>query len=145
MAKILQFLSPRFKGPFFLTTGSDGVDETFDVVSYRTGKVAASVRYWYESEQAYELATIIRIALNAHFCHIENPCRKMSDLLLKFRMEYPGPFELRFDPEPFDSYLIIDTKTKQIVHVEYGKPGSMQELFSRILVAAFNGLMSDHR
>ncbi len=53
--------------PFWVRPGTDGVDETFDVVCRETGTVVAAFHYWYAEAEAKRQARQFTAALNSFY------------------------------------------------------------------------------
>jgi hypothetical protein len=49
---------------FFFMRGTDGCDNTFDVVCLKTGSVIASLPYWYQEKETLQETRLLIKALN---------------------------------------------------------------------------------
>jgi hypothetical protein len=54
----------RKSATFYYVRGTSGVDETFDIISRRTGHVVASVPFWEQFKQAEATARLVVTAFN---------------------------------------------------------------------------------
>lgn len=84
----------RFPGPYSFQPGTDGVDNTFDIYCYASGKTIVSVSYWEDEEAAMGVAAVVTSALN-HSRPSGRPEAAdslMQQKLKEFVSDHPGPY-----------------------------------------------------
>lgn len=82
----------RFPGPFNSFPGSDGVDDTFDIICLTSDERVASVQYWDEVENALLISRVVSAALNAWQLTWDINHELAAEHLRDFRQSYPGPY-----------------------------------------------------
>ncbi len=141
MATIIKFPVHSIGGPFYIGESTDGVDNTFEIIGYGSGKVVARTRYWEARDAAYDDATLLTLALNAYLYGWKADKLFNHKLVKEFRQDSPGPFVFKFESDDLHPcHLIIDDKTKMIVHAEHGSQEDETYRNTRLLILALNHL-----
>lgn len=112
----------RFPGPYWVEPGTDGVDDTFDIMCRSTGHRIIASTYWYEEEQAKLVADVVTLALelSAPYVHRATANGTIYSKLRRFQEMHQGPYfckEYIHDSDtaeigvasPFRDVLIIST------------------------------------
>ena len=84
----------RYPGPYAVHPGTDGVDNTFDIICSSTGDRIIAATYWEAEEEALLIACVVTLALEmarrakrpTHFSHATKA------KLNQFMSRHPGPY-----------------------------------------------------
>jgi hypothetical protein len=82
-----------YPGPYVCQPGTNGVDNTFDIVCSNTGKHVISTAYWYEEERAERDASVVTLAL---------------ELMRKARFEFDGELQERLDTAGIVAFSTVE-------------------------------------
>jgi hypothetical protein len=143
---INRFLA-RFPGPYDYTSGSDGVDATFDVICLGPERQLVSIYYWDERLPAELVARVVSAALNDFLQPGANdelrPPQLSKRELTAFHGMYPGPYRTAHSHCEYRGRcheVICETSGESVIHAFDRSFRGQARLVARQIAAALNSL-----
>jgi hypothetical protein len=141
---INRFLA-RFPGPYDYTSGSDGVDATFDVICLGPERQLVSIYYWDERLPAELVARVVSAALNESLQPRTNDELRHQQLskreLTAFRGMYPGPYRTAHSHCEYRGRcheVICDTSGESVIHAFDRSFRGQAQLVTSVIAVALN-------